>query len=228
MFMEKEDMLRQLKNKKIGALLIDARLASSRNVDECARILSLPREEYLSFEKGHKSPSIPQLEALSVYLDVSLDHFNGKSSKYEAMQSGYRKNLEKIMLVRDRIIGANIRKARIEHGFSLDAFSEKVGFSPTLLKNYELGKIPIPLTDLELVAAALGQNIESYYEKYDEQKSEKSLQIRMEQFLNLPETLQDFVTKPINKPFLELANKLADLPVDRLRSVAEGLLEITY
>jgi transcriptional regulator with XRE-family HTH domain len=226
--MEKQIVLRQLKNKKIGALLMDARMASSRNIDECANILSLSREEYLSFEKGHIAPSVPQLEALSIYLDISLDHFKGKSSKYEAQQTGYRKNLEKIILVRDRIIGATIRKSRTEQELSLEQLGEKTGIPAGLLENYEFGKVPVPVTELELIAEILNQDINSYYEKIDEQISEKNQQIRLNQFLELSDRLQEFVTKPINRPFLELANKLADLPVDRLRNVAEGLLEITY
>jgi hypothetical protein len=50
----------------------------------------------------------------------------------------------------------------------------------------------------------------------------------MQEFSELPSELQQFVCKPINRPYLELAMRLSDLPVDRLRTVAEGLLEITY
>jgi len=36
-----------------------------------------------------------------------------------------------------------------------------------------------------------------------------------------------FVLKPINLPYLELAKRLSEMSVDKLRDVAEGLLEIT-
>ena len=226
--MEKELILRQVRNKKIGALLKDARLASSRSIMECARFLSISIEEYQQFEKGLVAPSVPQLEALAIYLDISIDHFHGTTSKYEAMQTGFWKNLEKIILVRDRIIGANIRKARIENGKSLEDLSEQSGIPLQTLQEYEFGKIPVPVSELELITSCLGQPVDAYYEKYQEEVSEKNIQIKVSQFMELPENLQDFVTKPINRPFLELALKLADMPVDRLRSVAEGLLEITY
>ena len=44
----------------------------------------------------------------------------------------------------------------------------------------------------------------------------------------LPLEMQVFVSKPINRPYLELAMRLNDMSVDKLRGVAEGLLEITY
>lgn len=226
--MEKELMMRQLRNKKIGALLKDARLASSRSVMECARFLSISTDEYQAFEKGQDAPSVPQLEALAIYLDISIDHFRGTTSKYEAMQTGFWKNLQKILVVRDRIIGANIRKARIEKNASLEDMAEKTGISVDTLKNYEFGKCPVPVSELEQITAYLGQPVDTYYEKYEDEISEKNTQIKLTQFMELPTNLQEFVTKPVNRPFLELAQKLADMPVDRLRAVAEGLLEITF
>jgi hypothetical protein len=47
-------------------------------------------------------------------------------------------------------------------------------------------------------------------------------------FLELPPQLQEFVCKPVNKPYLVLASRLSELSVEKLRAVAEGLLEITY
>ncbi|MBC8509927.1 MAG: hypothetical protein H8D34_34190, partial [Chloroflexi bacterium] len=49
----------------------------------------------------------------------------------------------------------------------------------------------------------------------------------IEQFSELPPELQDFVSKPINQPYLELAQRLSEMSVDQLRAVAEGLLDIT-
>jgi hypothetical protein len=52
-------------------------------------------------------------------------------------------------------------------------------------------------------------------------------QLAMQKFMNLPKDLQDFVCQPVNRPYLELAMKLSSMPRDKLRSVAEGLLDIT-
>ena len=41
------------------------------------------------------------------------------------------------------------------------------------------------------------------------------------------EELQNFVCQAVNLPYLELAMKLSDMSKERLRSVAEGLLDIT-
>jgi hypothetical protein len=50
----------------------------------------------------------------------------------------------------------------------------------------------------------------------------------MQKFLDLPPEVQQFVAKPVNRPYLELAMRLSDLSAEKLRAVAEVLLEITY
>ncbi len=50
----------------------------------------------------------------------------------------------------------------------------------------------------------------------------------VQDFLQLPPELQNFVSKPVNRPYLELAMKLSSMSTDKLRSVAEDLLEITF
>jgi hypothetical protein len=50
----------------------------------------------------------------------------------------------------------------------------------------------------------------------------------IQDFLLLPPELQNFVCKPVNRPYLELAMKLSGMSTDKLRSVAEDLLDITF
>jgi hypothetical protein len=47
-------------------------------------------------------------------------------------------------------------------------------------------------------------------------------------FQNLPADIQLFVSKPVNRPYIDLAIRLSGMSVEKLRSLAEVLLEITY
>jgi len=40
--------------------------------------------------------------------------------------------------------------------------------------------------------------------------------------------VREFVSRPINLSYLELAMKLAQMPAGSLRQIAEALLEITF
>jgi hypothetical protein len=55
----------------------------------------------------------------------------------------------------------------------------------------------------------------------------RSRQKAIQDFLQLPPDLQEFVCKPINRPYLDLAIKLSGMSTDKLRGVAEDLLDIT-
>jgi transcriptional regulator with XRE-family HTH domain len=58
------------------------------------------------------------------------------------------------------------------------------------------------------------------------QKSEASPQTMIE-LPGFSDELKEFISKPINLPFLELAMKLSRMDAKKLREIAEGLLEIT-
>jgi hypothetical protein len=49
----------------------------------------------------------------------------------------------------------------------------------------------------------------------------------VKQFLEMPVELREFVAMPVNRPYLQLAMKLSNMSRDKLRSVAEDLLDIT-
>jgi hypothetical protein len=51
---------------------------------------------------------------------------------------------------------------------------------------------------------------------------------RQRRFQELPLEVQSFVIKPANINYLETAMHLSELDVDRLRTIAASILEITY
>ena len=105
--------------------------------------------------------------------------------------------------------------------------ASKTGWSPEKLENYETGKTPIPLPELEQLSSLLNQTLKYFFDRQGLVGAWTTRQQRVKQFLTLPDELQDFVSKPVNQPFLELAQRLNEMPVDKLRAIAEGLLEIT-
>jgi len=54
-----------------------------------------------------------------------------------------------------------------------------------------------------------------------------SQQSALKGFQGLSPEMQAFVSKPVNRPYLELAQRLSEMSVEKLRTVAEVLLEIT-
>ena len=90
-----------------------------------------------------------------------------------------------------------------------------------------MGQQPVPVPELEILAEALNRSVREFQDKDGPVGRWMSQQQAIQAFLALSPELQQFVTKPINGPYLELAQRLSEMSVDRLRAVAEGLLEIT-
>jgi hypothetical protein len=91
-----------------------------------------------------------------------------------------------------------------------------------------LGERPIPLPELEILISALGGRIESLFDRNGPIGQWMLSEEAVQNFLEMPSELREFVALPVNRPYLELAMKLSSMSRDKLRSVAENLLDITY
>jgi transcriptional regulator with XRE-family HTH domain len=131
------------------------------------------------------------------------------------------------MELRQRMIGALLRQERNTASLSIKAVTQETGIPASRIKAYELGERAIPLPELEALLTALGGRIETFFDQSGPIGQWMTDQKSMQQFLGLPKELQAFVCQPVNRPYLELAMKLSSMSTDKLRSVAEGLLDIT-
>jgi transcriptional regulator with XRE-family HTH domain len=216
-----------LRVKKLGALLAEARLAKGESVEAWSQAIGILAETYKGFEAGQAAPSLPELEFLAYYLDTPLDQFVGDKPLSIERQTAPMTNIPSLVGLRNRLIGASLRKYRYEAGLSLDEVADQAAIKPEQLESYELGQIPIPVTTLEIMAETLGVSMKEFYDKKGPVGRWVNQQQMVKDFLLLPPEIQAFVSKPVNRPYLELAQRLGDLSVDKLRSVAEVLLEIT-
>jgi transcriptional regulator with XRE-family HTH domain len=218
-----------MRGKILGVLLKDARLAAGKSVKECADVLGCSTRVYMAYELGDKSPSLPELEILAFYLDTPLSHFWDSQTLSESKRQD-RSQLPAAALtsLRDRIIGAQLRQARTATRIKLKELASELGLPPGRLSAYELGQKPIPLPELEAVAARLGVNLEDLFETQGPVGDWDSTQRAFERFRRLPPELRAFVSQPLNESYLRLAHRLSQLPADKLRGIAESLLDITY
>ena len=215
-----------IRAKKLGLLIRDVRVKSGRNLDDCAQAMGLSTGELLALESGERPPTLPELEILAFYLEVPLEHFwSNEVLKIDANDKSF--DADEIKRLRQNMIGALIRKARIEAVVSVDELAQKAGISPESLQSYEQGEIPVPLPELEILAQVLNNSITQFEDQESPVGSWFVEQRNMHEFLELPVELQNFIAKPVNRPYIELAVKLSELKVERLRALAEGLLEIT-
>jgi transcriptional regulator with XRE-family HTH domain len=216
-----------LRSKKLGVLLKSARLTAGKSTEECAQVINKSKEMIEAFEIGDASPSLPELEALAFYLQVPLEQFWAREVNTAEKTDPVRFDSERLLAIRQRMIGAQVRQARFDTGLSLEELAEKSGLERDQLAMYEVGEQPIPLPELESLANALARPLRDFQDNRGPIGTWLKQQRVLQNFAELTPEMQDFLSKPINRPYLELAQRLSEMNVEKLRAVAEGLLEIT-
>lgn len=216
-----------IRTKKLGVLIRDARLAARRSIQECAEALGVRKSVFRDYEEGIRAPSLPELETLVYFLDLPMEHFWSRQTKSGSTPRHAELDLERLVAVRQRKIGALLRQERMKASISIRNLANATGIAASRIKAFELGERPIPVPELEVLVRTLGGRVETFFDRHGPVGrwliSEESIQ----RFLEMPTDLREFVAMPVNRPYLELAMKLSNMSRDKLRSVAEDLLEIT-
>ncbi|MEW6567498.1 MAG: helix-turn-helix transcriptional regulator [Chloroflexota bacterium] len=213
-----------LRAKMLGATLRMARLSAGRSLREAAACIGVSPSTLNSYETGSKSISLPELELLAFHLDVPLRRFWPQAS---LSQEGPSIHPTALIPLRQRMVAALLRSHRLEARLSIKQLAEAAHVRPGRLSAYEQGDHPVPLPHLEALASALGRSIEEYVDKQGPFGEWDASLRTMEALRQLPFDLREFVVQPANRTYLRLAKQLSELPVDKLRTVAQGLLDIT-
>lgn len=216
-----------IREKKLGLLIRDARMAERRSIKECADAIGVKPGVFRAYEEGRRAPSLPELEALVYFLKIPITQFWGNETLSDAPEPLTGEDITKLIALRHRMIGALIRQERTNANMSIRHLSSETGIPQSRLKAYELGERMVSVPELEVIVAVMGSRVEKFFDQSGPVGEWMNGQLALQKFMDLPEDIQDFVCQPVNRPYLELAMKLSSMSRDKLRSVAEGLLDIT-
>jgi len=203
-------------------------LAAEKTSQECAQTLKISEDTYKAYEKGLQAPTLPELEVLSYFFDVPLEHFWGSLAKAEQLSRKSSIDSLRILPLRDRMVGIQLQQIRTNQDLAAQQLAEKVGIPEATLIEYEMGERPVPLPDLESLAECLDADIKDFFDCNGPVGEWRTQAEAIQRYLELSPDVRDFVSKPVNRPYLEIAMRISALSVERLRTVAEALLEITY
>ncbi len=215
-----------LRNKMLGMILKDAREAAHRKLRDAAVSIGMTSSMLSALESGRRSITLPELEALAYTYDVPIRHFL-YNAQFLTAEKRETIDLNRLVAIRQKMISTKLRQLRAQQNLRLGDVAKKTGLTVRRIKAYENGVRPIPLSDLESLASAVGVEADSFLE-YQGAVGEWELNRESDdQFQKLPSDIRHFAAQPLHEPFLRLAMKLSDLPAGRLRDIAEGILDIT-
>lgn len=218
-----------IRRKIIGVLLRGARLRSGKTKKECAEAIGVSAAMFSQFEEGARDISLPQLELLAYHLKVPVSNFFKDKDQEKLVAEEPALPADQVMELRNRIIGVLLRKARTDAGKSQKEIAAALGISARYLTHYEYGQKPVPVAELQQITEILGLPI-SYFldEGVGRIGQHEQMQSQFERFSELPDDVREFVSRYTNLPYLRVAIRVSDMDADRIRKIAEGLLDITY
>jgi len=215
-----------LRQKIIGLLIKQARLEAGKSLQETATVLGCSPKRLSQYESGVKTPSLPEVEVQARFFSVTLEDLLNENRKQE--EKSPLPSTEMIP-VRHKIIGVQLRQARQAAGLTQKELAREMDCPAGRISEYERGERPIPVPELEALTEALGLRFSDLIDGDVGPDSPEARQRRdLERLAQMPGDLRGFVLNPVNSLFIEMAMKVSDLPVDVIRQIAEGLLNITY
>jgi len=211
--------------KIVGILIKDARLFAGRSHEDCAKVLGIEPSLIVRAEIGEHVLSLPDLEVLAMYLKVPLAHFWGD----KVLNKPHRAEYGELARLRQQIIGGQLRRARVETGRTQQEVADVIKADVALVQAYETGEVAVPLFELERMGKYVGVSLDYFLDRTHGPLAEHETEQKvLQRFWGMPEEMRHFVSEPFNRSYIETALHLSKLDVNRLRSIAEGILDITF
>jgi transcriptional regulator with XRE-family HTH domain len=219
----------ELRNRILGIRIRNARDKARISRRECAAAIGVSVNRFAGFETGQKAISLPELEMLACYLGIPLASFREDTAVNESDNAQEELPNPKIFLpLRQRIVGARLKQLRMNLNRTQRDMAAILECSSSTMSDYEYGRRAIPVAELEVLCRALNVSLDYFADHDSEVGKWHKRQLDYERLDEMPPELRDFVLRPFNRSYLELAVKLSKMPANSLRAIAEGLLEITY
>lgn len=217
-----------LKRKILGVKIRHARTRAGLTLKEVGQALNLSAETISDIEYGQRDVSLPQLEIMALVFNVPMVYFWSEDVVAEP-------NLDfptvPAMVLRQRIIGVLLRKARTEAGQTQEELAGLLNVPASRIASYEFGRTDIPLPQLEKLAEALKVQMTYFLDQGIKPNGSNGQVTSLDDIVNytqLPPDVKEFLSNPANLLYIKIAMKLSELSADTLRALAEGLLEVTY
>lgn len=211
--------------KLLGDLIQKAREHARQTPAACADVLGIAAEAFEKAEAGEHDLSLPDLEALGIFLDVPMGYFWGTETLKDDADIEYKE----WTLLRHRVIGVLMNQLRIQSRKSQEELAEHLGVEVDRIQAYETGEMPIPYLDLESLCRFMGGNPSDFMDEERGPLGRHQAKHKLrKQFDRMDPEMQQFLVNPVTMSYLDTAKRISDMDVAKLRQVAESLLDITY
>lgn len=173
----------------------------------------------MGFEEGTHALSLPELEILAQYLGSSPEILLDEATHYQNGWTLLEDNIRtRYQTLRSKVIRMQLTLVRQSADLSLGDVHATTQIPLDVLGSYEIGTLPIPITDLEKISASLGKPIGFFFPN---RKLSEALSEDQED----DDWQQEFpVASAPSDPYKQLLAALQYLPKERQAHIAKILL----
>lgn len=215
--------LSQLHHLAIGAQIRHARMESGRSVRDLAKLAGISSKRLAALETGETEPALSELEALAHFLNVPIDALL-RDDDPATDEPGRQPDFKRMAALRQRIIGARLKQARLDRSLSITETAEALGLTRAQLHNIEMGRRPLPVSRMLKLNQYYGITVDQLLDLGIGPVGEKQLRmLQHARFDALPDDVKVFITSAASLPFLQAAMHLSQLPKEQLHSAARVL-----
>lgn len=240
----------KIKQKMLGVLMRSVRNRVGLTLDETAGLLGIQPAELADYELGRREADLPLLEALAGLANMPVSYF-WSENPLPAPDTDY--SFSKAVQLRRKIVGVLLNKARLDAGKSPEDIAGVLNCPPEQVHNVELGRAELPFSRLQVVAPYLNVSLDYFSDGVAAAEQEVAPKpngsapvppvppappvpavpsappVSEEEYLgHFSPEVQDFLKNPANQLYIKLAMRLHGLSSSTLRTLAEGILDITY
>lgn len=219
--------LSSLNRLAIGAQIRRARMESGRSTRDLAKLAGISSKRLAAMEAGEIEPALGELEAIAHFLDVSIESLL-RDDDPETDEPRKQPDFKMMAALRQRIIGARLKQARLDRDLSITETADKLGLTRAQLHGIEMGKRPLPVSRLLKLIQHYDITVDQLLDLGIGPVGEKQLRVMQHmRFDALPEDVKAFVASASSLPYLQAAMHLSQLPKEQLNSAVKVLNAIS-
>lgn len=211
----------------IGAQIRCTRMEAGRSVRDLAKLAGMSSKRLAALEAGEAEPALGEIEALAHYLNVPIDDLL-RDNVIDNDEPAKQPDFKGMAVLRQRIIGARLKQARLDRGASITDTAAMLGLTRAQLNSIEMGRRPLPVSRMLKLIQHYDITVDQLLDLGIGPVGEKQLRVMQHmRFDALPDEVKTFVTSASSLPFLQAAMHLSQLPQEQLSSAAKVLNAIS-
>lgn len=214
-----------IRNRIIGVLIERARIRSGSSIEMCAELLGCSPAKFRRYEGGQDGVSLPQLESLARFFNVPIAQLWNDEIVQDQDTALEPITRTQTMSGRHQILAVRLQQCRRASGLSRQDVGLLVGQPADVIAQYERAELQIPIAELEIVAGQCGLSLSDFEEPPITAPEAGPDALSLEGLKALPPDLWEFILDPGNVVYLRVAQTLGSIEPERLRQIAQAILE---